>query len=775
MNASNRNQVGIRICSPKTLNYWQATGSSGFVVYLCGYGFLIAWFKLVDVYHAHFATRGLIVVAYNIFRVLFIFYLFWIVYAAGALALRWITGRPNDARTLEGLVLGFFAGAGLWHIALLLLGYLNLYDVPVAIAITLPAVALSYPHVCAAISSFRRKMPSWRDVDWPGRLATGGIVVAGALLLLIKGLYPGGGHDYYTHYFYYYQAVIEHGGLWPNEVWYHYYYSKGLGLFFLGMLLTDPLAPQLVTFCFMAVAAAVLYLAVKDVTSRTNWPTASVLLFIGIYIFTPGWGEFEKDHELNTALVLGVIWMAQRALRDQERSGLAFIAACGLGITAAVIINTQIGLYFIAVFFAVALLLMTKRDRRNTLICLAFAACAGIVVTLILVLNYTTTGLYLDQSITRFWPLANVEMLYKLGSLPSVLNLYLGTEGLIAEKLPLLSRDTYKLIVQSLRLDLLYPLMSVSAVVAYASIQFRKKQPSEIHWTPATYFTFAISGACVLVCVVIALTVGRTQPVSYYRYSTFAVPVIILSGVTLWHSAMPLPDKPLFHVVQSRWCPLVLAGFCLFVLVMDTKLYRHLDVPKNPLRFAIGSTSIDDAYVRPASWSFHSPWGAIYPAARATYKIVGPHTPIWSLHVHTYCMLPDCRIEGFMSFNMTKRWDRVMFGSAEEARQTLQRAGINFFLFSSEIDIADPLPMSNLFSPDHIADYLALRWTDGTTSLLTWAGPDTRPLDDAWIAKYRTSVERIRTFQSPYVTAMHEIFDRYYAMPHPWRAIPLPW
>ena len=22
---------------------------------------------------------------------------------------------------------------------------------------------------------------------------------------------------------------MQHGGIWPNKVWYHYYYSKGLG------------------------------------------------------------------------------------------------------------------------------------------------------------------------------------------------------------------------------------------------------------------------------------------------------------------------------------------------------------------------------------------------------------------------------------------------------------------------------------------------------------------------------------------------------------------
>ena len=744
----------------------------GFLIYMGGYAALLAWFKLADVYHAHFASKGLIVVAYNIFRVLFIFYLFWIVYAGGALVLRRL-GKFSELQTIERLVLGFFAGAGLWHIALLVLGYLNLYSVPVAIAITVPAVIYAYPDARAAASRFRHYIFTLPAADRHDRIMACCVVVAASLLLVIKGLYPGGGHDYYTHYFYYNQSVITHGGLWPNEVWYHYYYSKGLGLSFLGILLTDPLAPQLVTSCFMAAAAAALYLAVREIAPATNWPVACVFLFLGFFVFTPNWGEFEKQHEFNTALIVGIIWMTQRALRAESRTTPQFMIGSGLGIATAIIINTQIGAFYAAVFGIAALVLAALRDFRAAALCAGFSGWAGGVVVLVLVLNYATTGLPIDQPITQFWAWANVEKLYELGSLPMVLNLYLGTTGLIAEQFPLLSRNTYKLVVQTLRLDLLFPLFWLAAITAFLAFRGQKKERRTARRNPATTYVLIITAGCVVVFTLIALTIGRTQPVSYHRYSTFAVPVIILLGVALWHSTMPFPDTAIFRL-HNRWTPLAVAGLCLAILVGDTRVYRHLDVPTNPFRFVRGAMSIDDAYTRPTTWSFHSPWGAIYPGARGAYAIVGPHTPIWTFHVHTYCMLPDCIVGAFMSFNMTKRWDRIMLGSAAEARETLQAAGINYFLYSTEIAISDPAPLSELFSPDHIADNLALRWTDGTTSLLTWPRPDTRPLDGAWLAKYRKSVNELYAFQGPYVGAMRDIYQRYYAMPHPWKPVPIP-
>ena len=631
----------------------QSARTLGFLLYVGGYAALLAWFKIVDVYHLHFATSGASVLIYNGFRILFIFYLFWIIWAPGALALRWLFRKFSSRKTLECLVLSFFAGAGLWHIAMLALGYLDLYTVPIAVAVSVPAVALSYPSARGAISKSWRNVKSWQNLRLDERLAIGAIGVVGGLLLLIKGIFPGGGHDYYTHYFYYYQAVIDHGGLWPNEVWYHYYYSKGLGLFFLGMLLTDPLAPQLVMSCFMAVATVALYIAVTDIAAGTSWPAASAILFIGIYIFTPGWGEFEKDHEFNTALIVGIIWMAQRGLQSRAREDISFVASCGLAIAAAVIINTQIGAYFAAMFALVGLMLFAMRHHRAALICAALTAWSGTVVGLILILNYATTGLLIDQGIVWLWPLANVEKLYAWGSLPMVIQLYAGVKGFIANTLPLLSLDTAKLGAQSLRLETLFPLVITAIGLACFSLFTRRKSAGLTHINAPLFYTTPIVIACLLAFFIIFLTIGRTQSVSFHRYSTFMVPVIILSVVILWQLAIPLPMTSKFRISSDRWAALTIAAVCLLAGIVDTRFYRFLNVPADAVRFMFGRASIDDAYVMKGGWPYHSPWGAIYPGARAAYAIVGRHTPIWSLHINTYCMLPDCRMEEYMSFNMT--------------------------------------------------------------------------------------------------------------------------
>ena len=154
----------------------------------------------------------------------------------GLWLLRIVAGKTlSHIATLERLALGFFTGAGVWHLAMLVLGYLNLYTFRVAVIISLPLVVLSYADVRTfskdAYRAFASGSAIVSDIGTGslGWLLFGFACVGFIVLLLIKGLFPGGGHDYFTHYFYYYQTVIAHHGLWPNDVWYHYYYDKGAG------------------------------------------------------------------------------------------------------------------------------------------------------------------------------------------------------------------------------------------------------------------------------------------------------------------------------------------------------------------------------------------------------------------------------------------------------------------------------------------------------------------------------------------------------------------
>src|SRR5580692_988687 len=216
---------------------------------------VVLWFDGIDFYHRHFFDTGVIAFANNAVRIVFVGILSWLIYAPGAAIVALVTA-PSERAALfpaERAVLGFGIGVGLWHVAMLILGVLGLYYQAVMVALCLVVLVASARHFgrvavtgCRALADRLARLR--QEPVSPQEVGVILIAVVAAWLLLRRGLYPGGGSDYFSHFFYYYLAVVKNHSLAPNDVWYHYYQSKGSGLVFLGMLLTDPEAPALTTF-----------------------------------------------------------------------------------------------------------------------------------------------------------------------------------------------------------------------------------------------------------------------------------------------------------------------------------------------------------------------------------------------------------------------------------------------------------------------------------------------------------------------------------------------
>jgi hypothetical protein len=763
-----------------------------FVLYFGGFVALIAWFKYVDVYHAHFSDAGALVLLNNLFRVLFIFYLFWIVQTVGAILLRSLGDpQPDTVGTPDYLALTFFAGTGPWHVVMFAIGYANLLNAGVMVVLTVPVVALSFRELRLVAPGLRTVIRRFHGGSRLFKSLCILLLFVWCTLLLVKGLYPGGGQDYYNHYFPGYRAFLEHGSIWPNEAWVPYFYSKGAGLFFLGMLLTDPLAQKLVVFCFFSVAGLATFLFIRRVAPNTYWPIVGVLLFFALYVYTPSWGEFGKQHEFDTAFVVAILWMVVVALDDTLGNRQIWLAAAASAMTALVIAtpNAFIGVVLGAVFGLLVLTYACMGDRRRAGVCFAFATLAGVLVAGIWLLNFATTGLFSDFAFHDFWQFNDFEKLHRTGALP------------IALAMPRFGTFTAAPFAKSLhflnftsRLYLLWPLVLSGLLVTLMSICQRYRDGA-INKRP-TSSAAVVLGAIFVVFAVLTVTAGRGPSGSYYRFTSFMVPVMIVAGCTLWTASIRLRSLPSVAAVLGQpLAPVVVAAVCAVLIADKTRIDRAI-VPlgANALRYAVGILSIDDAFARQsggqpimrrrgdatiaAGARDRTPTQArlagIYPGARGAYATVGPHTPIWSLHFDTYCMLPDCKMMNFFYFIMTPSWDRVMWGTPEEGRAALRAAGLNYFLYSRELLIMDPLPLSQLFSPDNIARYFGIRWTDGTTTLLTWAGSGTTALDEEWVADYRQSVATSRVVQDFPNAALRTFFEQLSASPHPWRPIEPP-
>ena len=727
---------------------------------LGGFIGVVLWFDWVDFYNKHFFDTGAIVFADNVVRIVFVGIFSWLIYAPGA-GVAALIMSPDQRAALspaERAVLGFGIGVGIWHVLMLILGVLGLYYQAVMVVLCLAVLVASARHfgqvVVAGCRALADRLARFRR-GCASPQAVGAILIAvvAAWLLLRRGLFPGGSGDYYTHYFYYYLEVLKNHGLAPNDVWYHYYYSKGSGLVFLGMLLTDPEAPALTTFpCVIFAAVAIATLAAR-MAPGSLWPAAGTLIYLLYYLLSfndIGGSEFQKDHEEITALVVLTAWAL---CMEHCAAPLPFRVMAAASAIAAAIVTQAVGaLLSIFVGLLCAWSILHRRWCEMWAYGVVAAAIAGVVLAMF-VLSYVQTGLASDQALDLMLRFADVGRLDRWGVIPQVIAVAWIRDNYLA-LVPPFGWGIFEQLFQFMRLRGLWPFLIgpiIAAVIIYVVDRFAPWKRPQLSDSSAASFaraTAARLAALLLFFIVIALLVGRAQNISFERLSTFFVPLLVLFAIAC--SAWLLNGK-----LQSRgdpWTWTVLPAVLIISVLgawqgKDHWSRRLPAETANALRLFSGRFSLAAAYRHATSgYAF----GAINPEALKAARQVPYGTPIWSTNVDSYCMVPGCLIEDVISFKMSGRLDEILGGDPELAKQRLQEAGLNYFLFMKDYRIIDLLPFSRLFAPDTIGRYLGVKWSDGSTFLLTWIGPDTTPIGADFLDAYerrRAEPDALRWFK----------------------------
>jgi hypothetical protein len=755
---------------------------------------LTAWFGGVGFYEKHFFEPGLIVFANNLMRVVFTALLVWMIYVSGHWIVRCLALK-SDLLVLsagERLIIGFTLGVGIWHFILLILGHLSLYYNSVMIAISLVVLTASGRHFGEVVREGRNRFVQWRKR--PSFNASSVIIlVTAALLLIIRGLYPGGSGDYYTHYFYYYIEVLKNHGLAPNDVWYHFFYSQGVGLFFFGMLLTDPEAPSLATYVCVLIASLCLWTLSARIAPRSIWPAVAAglyMLFCTIPLGGTG-GDFQKHHEAATALAVLLVWglcMHQIAPQSLSRLFLAVTASAGLGAT---IISLPMGVIFGPFFLLLAALSLTGRKWRHVVdYALVGIFICGVTLAMLL-LNYLVAGLATDQALDQALRFANLERLDRWGVLPQIVIVAWIRDNYAS--LAVSGGQVIFQLVHFMRIPLLWVLLGsvllTLLTIAYwelnprylakhhASSSENASENGQIDSTLSARRVLKLLGSLVILLALFSLIVGRSQAVSYTRFSTFFFFLIALFAVSVWGIAITMgssrPGLRDHRLIRIGIPVAIFVATLASWQITDTWGKRLITAAANGFRYFSGQYSLAYAYSRQDVQH-----GGINPSAVAVMQRLPPGTPIWVTNTNFYCMVPDCVMQSVVSFKMSPRLDEVLNGTPERAKQLLMEAGINYFVFSKDEQLVDILPFSQLFAVGSIERYLGIRWTDGRTWLLGWRGPDTQIIDNQFLEAYQKRLEepehslfRFRELL-PY---MSSVMRDLRASPHPWALTSFPW
>lgn len=719
---------------------------------LLGFAGVLAWFNVVDFYNKHFFDTGLIVVANQAVRVLLLGIVLWAIYAVGAFTLPWLHAGPiSGIPPAERAVAGFSIGIAIWHVALLFLGVGGLYTREVAAALVGAVLVASALHFAAvARAACRRIGPALRKLHGPERdpqllgIAIAGLVAA--WLMVTRGLYPGGGGDYYTHYFYFGLEVLKNHDLAPNDVWYHFYYSRGYGLSFLGMLLSDPEAPGLMTFGCMLFGALALAVLARRVAPASLWPACIAGLYLAFYIVgiaLRGEGELQKGHERVTALIVILLVSQCLAKGASTRLWTVVTAACGVSVA---IIAQPFGAV-LAVYFGLLMVVEVVRRRWNGAIrAFWLAATIGGAIAAMMGWSYAATGLPTDQALDFMLRFANIERLDAWGVLPQIALVAWIRDNYLHE-----AQDWVGATVENLRyflrLNELAAIIGISGGLLAAALVIKvrrwlsERQPFEA--SLAALSGSDISPAAVLWRAIpftaffaaIAVVAGHGQAGSFERASTFFFPLflVVCMALSLWASAR-IPFQ--FVAGSATWQQPVL--WCVATVLLWSAsahwLERTFRATVYGLSYMVGRYSLATAYqhIEDSGLKF----GGINPEALKAYRQVPPGTPIWSTTIDAYCMVPGCWMESVASFKMSGRLDEIVTAAPERSKQLLKEAGYNYFLVLDDAILLVLLPYSPLFSLENIGTYFGLKWSDGVGFLLTWREDSAEPISDEFFEVY---------------------------------------
>jgi hypothetical protein len=714
---------------------------------------VVFWFNGVDFYHKHFFDHGPIVLAENIARLGFLFIFAWLLYAPGAAVGAVLLRRSEQAEPTpaERAVLAFGLGIGLWHVPLLILGVAGLYYRSAIIALAAIVVlasarqfgALASAAIGRLSASVRRRCIS------PQIICILLITVFAGWLLLIRGFYPNTDGDYFSHYFYYYQQILNNHNLAPNDIWYHYYYSKGDGLFFLGMLLSDPEAPTLATFCCVVIAAVAMAVVAYRIAPSSLWPGCVAALYLAFNLTSYrnlGGAQFEKTHEEVSALIM---LMACALCLARGPAARVWLTVAVSGAVAVAIIAQPVGV-LVAVYFMVAAVWVALRHRRDEMRGYGLAGVAvGGTVAAMLLLNYWATGLADDHALGLMLRFADVARLDRWGVLPQLVIVAWMRANYLHLTPPAWDWALTSMLPAFLRLSQLWVFFIGSALalslVAGRWIASRGHgagaQPAPTgESAAASAATLRRIGAIVLVFAIISVPAGYGEAVSFLSVSSFFFPLLAMMATAAcgW-AAMRSPVRWEGQLL-NRAFPVFLLAATVFSWHGDWR-HRAARDSDNALRFLVGGYSLAEAYSRQ---DVGPPYGGINPRTLAASRQVEPGTPIWSTSIeYSYCVAPGCWVESVYSFKLSGRLDEIVTATPDRAKQLLQEAGLNYFLVASDSRLVDLLPYSKLFSPDAIGRYLAIKWTDGTAYHLTWAGsPGTTPITPEFVDSYRKLLDQ---------------------------------
>jgi len=720
----------------------------GHVLFVACFVATVVFFQIVDVYHKLFfasMTPAVSVkyIVYNLLRVVFMAYLAWMIYTSGRLFFKIVSKKRELARNaLDAAILYFFSGAALLHGVLFVLGYLNLYYLTTALMISLPLIVFSYGdfvavarrlmNVCGGVIS-RRNQSFTHYMIFVFALI---VLLASGFMLCMKGLYPGNiSGDYVHHYFPYFKEVLRTHSILPNDLWYQYYYSKGNGIVYLSMLLTDIEISTVVSCCFFFFSVLTIYSLVSKVSENKFIPLTACFLYQLMIYIDPYYSFFNTHHIIASSFYASILWVVIEMERSEETDRNLWMMG-GMLIVAGFVIFFPPSFAIVALFLVIMIVkCVIMKDLRSAMRLASILVSGLLIIFSTFAINYSITGMAEITPFRLFWKLADQKKLSEWVSPYLMVLLEQGTSkdiggfklvGNIFDLKYLLGlfrvMSLFFVKVDYFILFVLLP--GITGIVLYVKGHGAKL---EQHRTAIPLMAFLT--AAFIMCLL-----ATAHPHSYLRNYIFIVFFLVAGFLLVWNSFITL--LPFGQTVRTNiTIVLGMVIVCLWSFNSYQMFPQVLGKTYRTAAFICGRINYSTMYG-------HN--DALWEPAVQVRKMLGPETRIWSFSLYNFYMGPDSGLETAISYSLGQDWHEIMFSDSNRAKELLQRQDLNYFIIDLKKDLFEMFQYTELFHPNNIGRHLGVVWTNSRKDvyLLTWKENSSSGIPRRFIKAYKKLIAK---------------------------------
>lgn len=683
---------------------------------------------------AGFEQKGWPLLLYHASRLGLMIYIAAFCYSVGyqVLALFRINPQELFSSARKTFIICFFFGASLYGIAFAALGLAGLINLVGAFALTIPALLFSYRPIKALLPQHAGSVifRSFFDTHaspffvWVIVLVS---IAAVFLFVLTRVIFiPNVDGNIWEHYLHYYRAVLTSGSTQPNEVWHHFYNSKGGGLVFLANVLSDFFGVQLVSACFVGVSGLIILDLLHKYCRSMSWALFGTILFF-IYLYGDvSSGAMFRVHGVLLGYVSFALWGSVRLQLATEYQFKALMIAL-------VVSLAYLGFYLPvttallpATFLLISLTNSVLQDKSHLrpFLTLACAVCGGTVLAL--ATNWALTGLAEVTPMRWFWEHADrakVREVFGTG----------GIEFFLAVNNDLMhSEPWYQRIDSSMRYPLHSSIMWLSLLGAIVVLTQGLRRYSA-NQTLARSDKFLLQlGAFIIPLCAFALLVPSP---SVYRMGLFSVVFVILAIVVIWKRIVSICFGSKFSHVTTV---VIICLGVVSVFALATKNIKEQRQRPIIYKYAKGAISLKDALRAMESLSGRPP-GTSVTAMSAFRRMAGSDGRILSLAYdagYSY-LLPGEGIISEPTYSVIRDPQAMLAEKPEKVADYLQKRNIKHFVVNLQSRLFSTVAFTSLFDPQEMSRYFSVAYEDGDFFILTWRlNGKEKPLSDYFLTLF---------------------------------------